>query len=106
MNDIKVITLCGSTKFIKEFRESEAMLTRKGFAVISPLLFEQDKSREISKEEATLFGRIHFKKIDISDEIFVIDVDGYIGESTKKEIAYAKRNNKNIKYYSNKKTTG
>ncbi|WP_212637416.1 hypothetical protein A5821_001655 [Enterococcus sp. 7F3_DIV0205] len=104
MDNIKVITLCGSIKFMKEFRQTEAMLTRMGFAVITPFFFEQGEEVEVTKEEALLLGKIHYKKIAIADEIFVIDVDGYIGESTKKEIEYAKLNNKNISYYSNRST--
>ncbi|OEG11717.1 hypothetical protein BCR21_09615 [Enterococcus ureasiticus] len=101
---MKVITLCGPIKFMKEFRQTEEMLTRMGFAVISPFFFEQGEGVGITKEEAWLLGRIHYKKIAISDGIFVIDVDGYIGESTKKEIEYAKLNNKTIRYYSDKST--
>ncbi len=46
-------------------------------------------------------GNIHFRKIDISDEIFVIDVNGYIGNSTRKEIEYAEKMGKAIRYFSN-----
>lgn len=56
---------------------------------------------EMTKEEARMLGKIHFKKIEIADEIFVMDVGGYIGESTKREIEHARLNNKNIRYYLN-----
>lgn len=85
---------------MKEFREVEVDLTQKGSAVLSPIFFEQMSSSEISEKEIQLYKQLHLKKIDLSDEIFVIDVDGYIGESTKNEIKYAKLNNKSIKYYS------
>ncbi|MGL9972835.1 hypothetical protein [Enterococcus sp. DIV1420a] len=94
---MKIITLCGSMKFIKVFRKVEVILTRKGFLVLSPVF---DEGIEISKEDAELFGKYHFRKIDLADEIFVIDVEGYIGKSTKKEIEYAKSNDKQIRYYS------
>lgn len=62
--------------------------------------FEQSEGFEITEEQANLLGELHFRKIDLSDEIFVIDVDGYIGSSTKKEIEYAKEKGKAIRYYS------
>lgn len=97
MADIKVITLCGSSRFDSKFKEVELLLTRKGFAVLMPIFRDRLK---LNKNDIKLFGRIHLKKITLADEIFVMDVDGYIGESTKKEIEYAKSKNKIIRYYS------
>lgn len=98
--EIKVITLCGSARFKQAFREMEMKLTKLGYAVFSLGFFEKSEGIEITPEEAQLFGEIHLKKIDLADEIFVIDVDGYIGESTQQEIDYAKAQNKIIYYYS------
>lgn len=97
---MKVITLCGSTKFKKQFEEVNAKLTLQGHVVISLGFFEQSEGIKIRPEQAALFESIHYKKIDLADEIFVIDVDNYIGESTQKEIEYAKRKGKGIFYYS------
>lgn len=97
MNNNKVITLCGSRKFSKQFKEVEIELARKGFTVLSPI-FGDDL--EITKEEALLFGKAHFRKIELADELFIIDVNRYIGESTLKEIDFAKSLGKNISYYS------
>lgn len=97
---MKVITLCGSTKFKKEFEQSNRYLTLKGNIVISLAFFEQSEGVEITEEQANLFGEIHFRKIDMSDEIFVIDAGGYIGSSTRKEIEYAHENGKLVQYYS------
>lgn len=97
---MKVITLCGSTKFKNEFELANRYLTLKGNVVISLAFFEQSEGVEITKEQAEMLGEIHFRKIDISDEIFVIDVGGYIGSSTRKEIEYALNNGKLIKYFS------
>ncbi|MTI49914.1 MAG: hypothetical protein FH761_18950 [Firmicutes bacterium] len=98
---MKVITLCGSTKFKKQFNQTNAFLTLQGNIVISVAFFEQSEGLEITKEQADILGEVHFRKIDISDEIFVIDVNGYIGDSTKKEIEYAEKKGKVIRYYSN-----
>ena len=43
-------------------------------------------------------GELHFQKIEMSDAIFVVNVDGYIGESTRKEIEYAKSLDKEVMY--------
>lgn len=96
-----IITLCGSMTFIKEFREVEVVLTRQGFLVLSPVFGE---GVDISQEDRELLGNAHFKKIDLSNEIYVIDVGGYIGESTKKEINYALANNKRVRYHSDNGT--
>ncbi|MDH6365213.1 hypothetical protein M2139_002215 [Enterococcus sp. PF1-24] len=100
MTNLKVITLCGSTRFKDEFREIEAKLALVGAAVFSVGFFEKSEGIEITKEQEKLFKQLHFSKIDLSDEIFVIDVNGYIGESTRKEIDYAMQNNKVVRYYS------
>ncbi|WP_066307356.1 hypothetical protein [Bacillus sp. FJAT-29814] len=97
---MKVITLCGSTKFKKQFREMEAKLTLEGNIVLSLGFFEQSEGIKTTKEQEKLFEELHYRKIDMSDEIVVIDVDGYMGTSTKKEIEYAKSKDKLIRYYS------
>lgn len=98
---MKVITLCGSTKYKKQFEDVNAFLTLQGNIVLSLCFFEQSEGIHITEEQAKLFEDIHFRKIDMSDEIFVVDVDGYIGKSTRKEIEYAKKKKKEVRYYSN-----
>ncbi|MDP5275427.1 hypothetical protein [Chengkuizengella axinellae] len=100
---MKVITLCGSTKFKEQFREAEAFLTLEGNIVISLGFFEKSEGIKITHEQEKLFKDMHFRKIDMSDEIFVIDLNGYKGESTKNEIEYAKSKGKDIRYYSKHK---
>ena len=90
--EIKIITLCGSIRFEKEFHEVENQLTLDGNIVLSCGVFGVDE------EYKEMLDIIHKHKIDISDEIFVINVGGYIGHSTLSEILYAKSKNKVIKY--------
>lgn len=97
---MRIITLCGSTKFKKQFEQTNAYLTLQGNIVISVAFFEHSEGIQITKEQAEILGSLHSRKIDLSDEIFVIDVDGYIGESTRKEIEYAEKTGKPIRYYS------
>ncbi|REE69657.1 hypothetical protein A8990_13254 [Paenibacillus taihuensis] len=97
---MKIITLCGSTKFKDQFEQANAFLTLQGNIVISLAFFEQSEGFEITAEQAELLGKLHFSKIDLSDEIFVIDVNGYIGSSTRREIEYANERGKGVHYYS------
>ena len=71
IQNYKIVTLCGSTRFKEQFME-------------------------VQKRE--MLDDIHLRKIDLADEIFVINVGGYIGESTKREIAYAEKTGKTVKY--------
>lgn len=95
-----IITLCGSTKFKKEFEEWNRKLTMAGHVVISVSCFGHFDNIGHTDEEKKHLDRIHFLKILKSDCIFVLDVNDYIGESTKNEIEWAKLNNKGICYLS------
>lgn len=97
---IKIVTLCGSTRFKDTFFEVMKKLTLEGKIVILPGVFIHQKGEEVSEEQKRNLDNLHFRKIDLSHSIYVIDVRGYIGESTRKEIQYAKLNNKNVRYYS------
>ena len=97
VENYKVITLCGSTKFKAEFMKVQKELTLKGYIVISVGCFGHSGDI-ITDEQKIMLDNMHKRKIDMADEIFVINVDGYIGESTKSEIEYAKSHNKKINY--------
>ena len=96
----KVITLCGSTKFKNEFEMINKELTLRGHIVISVGCFghsgDTDANSYVTKR---MLDKIHKRKIDLSTAIMVVNKDGYIGESTKSEIEYAKSTNKEIYYW-------
>ena len=102
----KVVTLCGSTRFKEDFMRVQKELTLKGYIVISVGLFGHSGDSEVweNMDEGTLaktkkmLDDMHKRKIDMADEIFVINKNGYIGDSTKSEIEYAIRHNKKVKY--------
>ena len=106
VGNYKVVTLCGSTRFKDEFMNVQRELTLKGYIVISVGFFGHSKDAELwdkMDEETkvktkTMLDDIHKRKIDMSDEIFVINVGGYIGDSTRSEIEYAKKMGKKITY--------
>ena len=97
-----VITLCGSIKFKNEFMKVQEELTLDGNIVFIPNFFNNLKG-EIKKETKKMLDEMHRQKIDMSNEIYVINCGGYIGESTKLEIEYAKSLKKEIMYYINLK---
>lgn len=95
----KVITLCGSTRFKDEFLEAQKRLTLEGNIVISVGLFGHSGDNEVwSEGTKEMLDDMHKAKIDMCDEIFVINVGGYVGESTRSEIEYAKEHGKNVRY--------
>ena len=95
----KVITLCGSTKFKDAYMKAQKDLTLQGNIVISVGLFGHSGDDEVWTEGMKeMLDNMHKRKIDMADEIFVINVGGYIGESTKSEIEYAIRNGKGVNY--------
>ena len=94
-----IITLCGSTKFKDQFMEAQKELTLEGHIVISVGCFghaDQDPRIEASKD---MLDKMHFQKIDMADAIYVVNVDGYVGSSTSREIEYAKSSGKLIIYH-------
>ena len=106
VGNYKVITLCGSTRFKYEFMEAQKKLTLAGNIVISVGLFGHSGDNEVWEgmsedtltETKIMLDDMHKRKIDMADEIFVINVGGYIGESTKSEIEYAKATGKKVNY--------
>ena len=102
----RVITLCGSTRFKNEFMEAQKRLTLEGNIVISVGLFGHSGDNEVweNMDEGTLtrtkemLDDMHKRKIDMADEIYVINVGGYIGASTKSEIEYAEATGKTVRY--------
>lgn len=91
-----IITLCGSTKFKDEFLEVQKQLTLQGHIVLSVGMFGHADGIELSREEKIRLDNLHKEKINMSDAIFVINKDNYIGESTYGEIDWANRMNKEI----------
>ena len=98
MAKFKVITLCGSRKFKDDFKKIQEELSLKGYIVFSPVFFEKIPKESITINDICLLGMMHLQKIAMSDEIFVINKNGYIGESTKSEIDYAIKHNKIVNY--------
>lgn len=96
----KVVTLCGSVKFMDKIQEiSERLELENGYAVIG--IVPHVLNRDLTQDEKDLLGELHRTKIDLSDAIFVVNIGGYIGECVKSEIEYAKEKGKEIIYLEN-----
>ena len=104
VQNYKVITLCGSTKFKNEFIDAQKRLTLEGNIVISVGLFgHSGDSQEVTDDIKIMLDDMHRRKIDMADEMFVINVGGYIGSSTKSEIEYAISAGKVVNYLESNK---
>ena len=92
-----VITLCGSTRFKEQFLEAQKRLTLEGNIVISVGLFGHSGDNEVWTEGTKeMLDDMHKRKIDMADRIYVINVNGYIGSSTRSEIEYARKKGKQV----------
>lgn len=100
-NKYNIITLCGPIKFKTEFLKVQEKLTLEGNIVLTPNFFNNIKKDDINDDIKDMLDKMHRQKIDMSDEIYVINFGGYIGESTKSEIEYAKAKGKKISYLEN-----
>ena len=97
-----VITLCGSTRFKEQFLEAQKRLTLAGNIVISVGLFGHSGDDEVWTEGTKeMLDDMHKRKIDMADGIYVINVGGYIGQSTLSEIDYALAHGKKVEYLEN-----
>lgn len=93
----KVVCLCGSTRFKDQFAAANRLLTMQGNIVVAPGVF-QHAGDPLTDEQKVELDRLHLAKIDLATLVFVVNPGGYIGDSTRREITYAKETNKPIRY--------
>lgn len=94
----KVITVCGSLKYKIQIMEQAEKLALEGNCVLTMVYPIHEDMNFYTAEQINLLGQLHMHRIDMSDSIFVVNVDGYIGNSTEKEIEYAKKHKKEVLY--------
>lgn len=97
----KIVCLCGSTRFKEAFEKAMRDETLKGNIVLSVGLFGHLEGLDMSGDTKKMLDQLHLRKIDLADEVLILNVGGYIGESTKREEAYAKENKKSVRYLEN-----
>lgn len=90
----EIVCLCGSARFMTEVRAANRELTLAGAIVLAPS--EADESR--TPEQKAVLDALHLRKIDLADRVLIVNPGGYVGESTRREIAYARASGKPITF--------
>lgn len=97
---MKIITVCGSLRFYKEMMEATEEMELQGNCMLVPIYNPSRPHKDVfTKEEAFILDKMHKERIKLADAILVINVGGYIGNSTQSEIEYAQSLHKEIFYY-------
>ena len=96
--DIKIVTICGSMKFAKDMIKIATELEAKNRWCVLQCVYDIEIA-ESTQEGRKNITNVHWKKIDISDAIYVVNIGGYIGSSTKIEIEYALSKGKEVLYH-------
>lgn len=83
----EIVCLCGSTRFAEELLAASRDLSLAGAVVLAPVVGASDAP--LTDAQKVALGVLHLRKIDLADRVLVVDPGGYVGESTRREIAYA-----------------
>ena len=94
---MKTVTICGSMRFAKQMQDIAVELeTKRGWCVFQPI---GDANTELSAEDLKCLAAAHYKKIDLSDAVYIVNIGGYIGNSVTQELLYAKEHGKEIIFH-------
>ena len=98
-----IVCLCGSTRFSEAFHEANLRETLAGRIVLSiGCDFKSDTdlllAGSLTPEDKARLDELHLRKIGLADEVLILNVGGYVGESTLREIGYARRQNKRVRW--------
>lgn len=96
---MKIITVCGSLRFMKEIMEITEKMDLQGNCMLSIVYPMKTDKEDYTDEEIDVLNKMHRERIKLADAILVVNVDNYIGSTTKSEIEFAKELNKEIIYY-------
>ena len=94
----EIVCLCGSTRFRDELVTANRDLTLAGVIVLAPGIFTGATGEPITAEQKSALGELHLRKIDLADRVLVVNPGGYLGESTSREIAYARATGKPVAF--------
>lgn len=90
----EIVCICGSIRFVTEMREANRALTFAGVIVLAP----GEAEALIDDEQKKALDALHLRKIDLADRVLVVNPGGYVGESTRREIAYARAAGKPVSF--------
>lgn len=93
-----VVCLCGSTRFKDAFIEAQRAETLAGKIVLSVGLFGHAEAMDMGGPVKAMLDKLHLRKIDLADEVLILNVGGYIGESTRRELDYARNAGKRVRF--------
>ena len=93
-----IVCLCGSTRFKEAFTTANRIESGKGNIVLTVAMFGHLENLDMNGAEKEMFDLLHFDKIELAHEVLILDVDGYIGKSTQRELDHAIKLNKKIRY--------
>jgi hypothetical protein len=94
-----IVCLCGSTRFGEAFRQANLTETLAGRIVLTVGCdFKSDDALGLSPDTKERLDDLHMRKIDLADEVLILNVGGYIGESTRRELAYSRSLGKNVRF--------
>ncbi|MEU8821403.1 hypothetical protein [Actinoplanes sp. NPDC048796] len=98
----EIVCICGSARFLDEIGAANRELTLAGVIVVAPAVFPRGEERgtdePITGEQKAVLGDLHLRKIDLADRVLIVNPGGYVGESTRREIAYARAAGKPVSF--------
>ena len=96
----KIVVLCGSTRFGEAFRAANLRETLAGKIVLSiGCDFKSDDALGLTDDDKARMDELHLRKIDLADEVLILNCEGYVGLSAAREIAYAILNEKPLRWW-------
>ncbi|MGI5132771.1 hypothetical protein ACQEVB_38625 [Pseudonocardia sp. CA-107938] len=94
----EIVCICGSTRFVDQMHAANRDLTLAGAIVVAPGVFLRTENHEITEAQKAALDALHLRKIDLADRVLVVNPGGYVGESTSREIAYARATGKPVTF--------
>jgi len=94
----KVVCICGSMKFYDNMIVEQVRLAKEGIVALLPIVDPKDCEGNLTDEEKEFYAQIHLQKIEMADEVYIVNVGGYVGKRTALEISYAARMGKIITF--------
>ena len=96
---METVTLCGSRKFYQTMMDIKKQLER-GFNIVHMpnFSYEKEEFESFTEEQFEALHEMHYAKMRQSDYVYIINVGGYFGEDTQREIDYAKEHGIPVKY--------
>lgn len=90
----ELVCICGSTRFAREMAEASLRLSLEGVVVLAPVAFEaagDDAADEVLTDaQKAELGALHLRKVELADRVLIVNPGGYVGKSTRREIAHAR----------------